>query len=63
MFGTIQTSFINEYCDINKREFLILFILSAISFFFGIYPNGIFSILHDAVLYNILYVYVASGLI
>ena len=52
MFGVIQTEFITEYCDVNKREFFILFLLSSISFFFGIYPNCIFSVLHYTFLYS-----------
>jgi NADH-quinone oxidoreductase subunit M len=41
IFGPLTTK-INFYCDLTKREFLIVFVLTFLMFFLGIFPNSIF---------------------
>jgi len=57
VFGEYNPNIINSYSDINKREFFILALLSFISFFFGIFPNGILNVLFSPIMYNILFIY------
>lgn len=53
MFGNLQIEFIQEYSDINKREFFILFWLFMLVLFFGIYPKAILSTLVEPTWYTL----------
>lgn len=53
MFGNVQIEFIQEYADINKREFFILFWLFSLILFFGIYPKAILATLVEPSWYTL----------
>ena len=53
MFGNLQIEFIQEYADLNKREFFILFWLFSLVIFFGIYPYSILSTLAEPIWYTL----------
>ena len=57
VFGQFNSNILTTYSDLNKREFFILAMLSFISLFFGIFPNGILNVLYSPIMYNILFIY------
>ncbi len=59
-YGEVANDKVAALKDINKREFLILFLLALTVLFFGLYPNPLLTVLHDSV--NGLLIHVQSKL-
>ena len=48
-FGNIKLHYIDQFSDINRREFIIFFPLIVITFVMGIYPNIFLEPMHITV--------------
>jgi proton-translocating NADH-quinone oxidoreductase chain M len=57
LFGELKLFYIQKYTDINRREFIILFLLFFLTMLFGICPNICLNLLYSYALYNFKFYY------
>ena len=48
MFGAVKSTFLSKFSDLNKKEFLLFFILSVLILLAGLFPSFITDYLHVA---------------